>query len=68
VFVSDTPFDHSLTPAQQAAQPGMWSSHQTTTMGRPTRLPASTTGRYVMVQLAGTNYLALAEVQVFRTP
>jgi hypothetical protein len=37
-------------------------------MGRPTRLPASTTGRYVMVQLAGTNYLALAEVQVFRTP
>lgn len=68
VFVSDTPFDHSLTPTQQAAQPGVWSNHQSGTMGRPTRLPASTTGRYVMVQLAGTNYLALAEVQVFRTP
>jgi hypothetical protein len=68
VFVSDTPFDHSLTPAQQAAQPGVWSNHQPGTMGRPTQLPAATTGRYVMVQLAGTNYLALAEVQVFRNP
>jgi hypothetical protein len=68
VFVSDTPFDHSLTPAQQAAQPGVWSNHQSVTMGRPTQLPAATGGRYVMVQLAGTNYLALAEVQVFRNP
>jgi hypothetical protein len=68
VFVSNTPFDHSLTPAQQAAQPGVWSNHQPGTMGRPTRVPAPTTGRYVMVQLAGTNYLALAEVQVFRMP
>jgi hypothetical protein len=66
VFVSNAPFDHSLTPAQQAAQPGVWSNHQPGTMGRPTRVPAPTTGRYVMVQLAGTNYLALAEVQVFQ--
>jgi hypothetical protein len=28
-------------------------------------MPANVTGRYVMVQLSGTNYLALAEVQVF---
>ncbi|MFC0439935.1 discoidin domain-containing protein [Kutzneria buriramensis] len=68
VFVSDTPFDHSLPPAQQAARPGVWSSHQPGAMGRPTRLPVGASGRYVMVQLAGTNYLALAEVQVFRTP
>jgi hypothetical protein len=68
VFVSNAPFDHSLTPAQQAAQPGVWSNHQLGTMGRPTRVAAPTTGRYVMVQLAGTNYLALAEVQVFRKP
>jgi hypothetical protein len=67
VFVSDAPFDHSLTPAEQAAQPGVWSSRQPAVMGRPTRMPASTTGRYVMVQLAGTDYLSLAEVQVFRT-
>jgi hypothetical protein len=66
VFVSATPFDHSLTPTQQAAQPGVWSSHQTGTVGRPTRLPVAASGRYVLVQLAGTNYLALAEVQVFR--
>jgi hypothetical protein len=66
VFVSDTPFNHSLTPTEQVAQPGVWSNHQTPEMGRPTRLPASTAGRYVMVQLAGTNYLALAELQVFR--
>ncbi len=68
VFVSDTPFDHSLTPDQQAAQAGVWSSHQTGTIGRPTQLPVGTEGRYVMVQLAGTNYLALAEVQVFPQP
>lgn len=68
VFVSDTPFDHSLTPTQQATQPGVWSSHQAGTMGRPTRIPAPISGRYVMVQLSGTNYLALAEVQVFRKP
>jgi hypothetical protein len=68
VFVSSTPFDHTLTPAEQAAQPGLWSSHQTGQLGTPTTIPAPTTGRYVMVQLTGTNYLALAEVQVFKTP
>ncbi|MEU0969933.1 discoidin domain-containing protein [Streptomyces sp. NPDC005917] len=68
VFVSDTPFDHSLSPEQQAARPGVWSSHQPGTMDRPTRLPVTTPGRYVMIQLSGTNYLTLAEVQVFRTP
>lgn len=46
----------------------MWSNRQSGTMGGPTRLPVSSAGRYVMVQLAGTNYLAIAEVQVFRTP
>jgi len=68
VFVSSTPFDHSLNPAQQASAAGVWSTHQTGTMGRPTRIPATVAGRYVMVQLNGTDYLALAEVQTFRTP
>jgi hypothetical protein len=68
VFVSSTPFDHSLSPAQQASTAGVWSSHQIAQMGRPTRIPASVTGRYVMVQLTGANYLALAEVQAFRAP
>ncbi|MFF4960031.1 galactose-binding domain-containing protein [Streptomyces sp. NPDC001222] len=66
VFVSDTPFDQSLPPEQQAAQAGVWSSHQPGTVGRPTRLPVTAPGRYVMIQLSGTNYLTLAEVQVFR--
>ncbi|MGW8555641.1 galactose-binding domain-containing protein, partial [Streptomyces tubercidicus] len=63
VFVSDSPFDTSLTPAQQAAKSGVWSSHQTKQAGSPTTIPASTSGRYIMVQLDGTGYLALAEVQ-----
>ncbi|SDI16610.1 Alpha-L-fucosidase [Actinokineospora alba] len=65
VFVSDTPFNTSLTPAQQAAAPGVWSSRQTGQAGTPTQLTVGKTGRYVMVRLAGTNPLSLAEVQVF---
>ncbi|WP_436499488.1 alpha-L-fucosidase [Actinokineospora sp. HUAS TT18] len=65
VFVSDTPFNTSLTPTQQAAVVGVWSSRQTGQAGTPTTLTVGKTGRYVMVQLAGTNALSLAEVQVF---
>ncbi|WP_431999392.1 hypothetical protein [Streptomyces sioyaensis] len=43
----------------------MWPSHQTTQAGSPTTIPAHTKGRYIMVQLNGTGYLALAEVQAF---
>jgi hypothetical protein len=67
VFVSDTPFNTSLTPAQQAAVSGVWSQHLTTQAGSPTRIATPATGRYVMVQLNDTNYLSLAEVQVFGT-
>ncbi|HVK21722.1 MAG TPA: discoidin domain-containing protein [Actinokineospora sp.] len=66
VFVSANPLDTSLTPAQQAAKPGVWSSLQTGTAGRPTTITANATGRYVMVQLVGTNYLGLAEVEIYR--
>jgi len=67
VFVSNNPFNLSLTPAVQATQPGVWSSHQLGQAARPTaiNLPANSTGRYVMVQLSGTNYLTISEVQVF---
>ncbi|MFI1169390.1 discoidin domain-containing protein, partial [Streptomyces sp. NPDC020801] len=67
VFVSNTPFNTALTPTQQAAVSGVWSSHQTNQAGSPTSIPAGTTGRYVMIQLSGTNYLSLAEVQVMGT-
>jgi hypothetical protein len=66
VFVSDTPFDPSLAPEQQAVKPGVWSVHRTGSAPAVTALKLSVPGRYVMVQLAGTNYLALAEVQVFK--
>ena len=67
MFVSDAPFDTSLTPTQQVNAGGVWSSFHVGPAGQPTRiqLPAGTTGRYVMVQLATQNYLNLAEVNVF---
>ncbi|MFE7329632.1 hypothetical protein ACFU8W_32600 [Streptomyces sp. NPDC057565] len=64
VFVSDSPFNTTLTPVQQAAKSGVWSSHQTGQAGNPTVIPANATGRYVMDQHSGTNHLALSEVQV----
>ncbi|WP_309619349.1 hypothetical protein [Salinibacterium sp.] len=42
------------------------SSHQTTQAGSPTTvtIPGGKTGQYVRVQLAGTGFLALADVRV----
>lgn len=68
VFVSDSPFDTTLTPTQQAQVSGVWSVHQTGTAGLPTQISVATatgSGRYVMVQLDGTGYLSLAEVEVY---
>ena len=67
VFVSDTPFA-SMSLADTLAQPGVWSSHQSAQAARPTTIDVGRTGRYVRVQLAGTNQLALAEVQVLSGP
>jgi hypothetical protein len=65
VFVSDTPFLATDTPATLQNRAGTWSSHQTAAPSPSTPIAAGTQGRYVRVQLAGTNYLSLAEVQVF---
>jgi hypothetical protein len=67
VFVSDTPFGPSDTPATLQNRVGTWSSHQTIYPNPATRIPLNARGRYVRVQLSGTNYLNLAEVQVFGT-
>ena len=66
VFVSNTPFSSSDTPATLQGRPGVWSSHQSSAPAPFTTfsLP-NTLGRYIRVQLAGANYLSLAEVQVF---
>ena len=66
VFVSNTPFLATDTPATLQNRAGTWSSHQTV-MPNPSVsivIPGAE-GRYVRVQLTGANYLSLAEVQVF---
>jgi hypothetical protein len=65
VFVSDTPFLSSDTPATLQNRAGTWSSHQTGSPNPSTAITLNAQGRYVRVQLSGTNYLALAEVQVY---
>ena len=46
----------------------VWRYSLGTTAPTTLNIPVNTTGRYVRVQLAGTNALHLAEVQVFGTP
>jgi len=65
VFISDTPFQSTDTPALLASRRGTFGIHQTAAPGPITTIPASTQGRYVRVQLSGTDYLSLAEVEVF---
>jgi hypothetical protein len=68
VFVSNTPFNNSDTPATLAGNV-VFSSHQTTAPNPSTfiNLPGGTQGRYVRVQLTSPGYLSLAEVQVMGT-
>ena len=67
VFVSDTPFLPTDTPATLQNRAGTFASHQTAAPNPFTVIPAGAQGRYVRVQLSGTNNLSLAEVQVFGT-
>jgi len=67
VFVSDTPFGSSDTPATLQNRAGTWSSHQTGYPNPASTITLNAQGRYLRVQLSGTNYLSLAEVQVFGT-
>ncbi len=64
VFVSETPIgDVTLSEAQN--HPGVWEATLSGAQPSEIEIPASVTGRYVRVQLAGTNPLSLAEVQVY---
>jgi hypothetical protein len=65
VFVSDTPFLATDTPASLQNRAGTFASHQTTAPSPSATITAGAQGRYVRVQLSGANYLSLAEVQVF---
>ncbi|HZY58118.1 MAG TPA: discoidin domain-containing protein [Candidatus Binataceae bacterium] len=66
VFLSDTPFSPSDTPATLQQRAGTWKSHQTAAPDPAATISAGgAKGRYLRVQLNGTDYLSLAEVQVF---
>jgi alpha-L-fucosidase 2 len=65
VFVSDTPFLVTDTPATLQNRAGTFSSHQTSAPNPSTTIAAIAQGRYVRVQLSSGGYLSLAEVQVF---
>jgi hypothetical protein len=64
VFVSNTPFLSTDTPASLQSRAGTFSSHQTSAPNPSMTIPFGVQGRYVRVQLTGTDYLSLAEVQV----
>ncbi len=64
VFTSNTPFDMSLTPAQQSTTAGVTSTYEPGAAATPSVvvLPAGTTARYLMIQGAGTSALFLDQV------
>jgi hypothetical protein len=65
VFLSDTPFSSSDTPATLQNRAGTWNSHQTSAPDPSVSIPANgVVGRYLRIQLSGKEYLSLAEVQV----
>ena len=66
VFVSDTPFLASDTPATLQTRAATVALHQTTAPSPSVTIPLSAQGRYVRVQLSGSDYLSLAEVRIFQ--
>ena len=64
VFVSETPFT-STDVALTLADPDVSSYYVDTPPSPDTEVFVGETGRYVRIQLTGTNYLSLAEVEVF---
>ena len=64
VFVSNTPFLASDTPATLQFRAGTFASHQTTAPNPSTNILVGSSGRYVRIQLSNPNYLSLAEVQI----
>ena len=64
VMVSEKPFSSSNIN-DSLRQSGIWSNHNSGTAGRTTEIKVNAQGRYVRIQLAGTNWLQLAEVEVF---
>jgi len=68
IFVSDMPFVAADKPASLQTRAATWFSHQTTAPNPFVLLTPSVQGRYLRVQLTGTDILSLAEVQVNKPP
>ena len=64
VFVSDQPFT-STNLSTTLGQPGVSAYYIAGQAGTPSAFQPGRTGRYLRVQLTGTNYLSLAEFEVF---
>jgi hypothetical protein len=64
VLVSNVPMQ-SVALASTRNQPGVSSYYVKDQAGRPTRITVNRAGRYIRVQLADTNVLSLAEVEVW---
>jgi large repetitive protein len=62
VFVSNVPFTSKVLATTQA-QSGVGSFLTSGTAGRPSTIAINRSGRYLRIQLAGTNTLSLAEVE-----
>ncbi len=63
VLVSETPFPPGPVPVARAGA-RVWRQQRPGAAGRETRVSVGARGRYVRVQLAGQDYLSLAEVEV----
>ena len=63
IFVSDVPFVSSDVDAT-VVQAGVDSYFQNTTAGTPTAISINRTGQYVRIQLQGTSFLGLAELEI----
>ena len=67
VMVASEPFP-TQKDLSKALPQSTWSQKFSGTAGVKEEFRVKSSGRYVRVQLAGTNYLSLAEVEVFGTP
>ncbi|PPD05149.1 MAG: hypothetical protein CTY29_02490 [Methylobacter sp.] len=73
VFISETPFLPDDTVSKLHSRPNTWAYHINTAASSKFRINANNTmGRYVRIQLDGSNsfrenYLSVAETQVFRS-
>lgn len=67
VMASPTPFPTTGTAAEIAASPGVVATRVPASVGRTFSWVPGGSHRYVRVQLAGTNFLSLAEVSVTRS-